>query len=464
MIYRAAGTSITFSLAFSTARLRGRGLEDQSLFQPAKSTTQQAGPLFPPEGLDYLRDLTRDVVEAARVKPGDKRGRSAANTTGATLIMPGGSYPAFWIRDFAMSLDSGFITVEEMRHHLTLTARCQNGPVPRHLNRGLRIPPFAIPDHINFDGGAVFYPGTYSANEDQGNGTYGILPPMDDHFEFIHIAHRLYQRTRQTAFLEESINGMSLLDRLLKAFDVPSTDPATDLVVTTAQERAVGFGFCDAIYFTGAILFPSLLRYRAAGQLIELCQAAGRKEGIDRFTGIRKNIAENLWRTFSEPARIDGWLMASTEIGRQPDVWGTLYALHLGALQDAVARRARMTIVKAVHNGTIALEGAVRHVPTDLDASPTTAWERAACAHHSYQNGAYWHTPTGWLLEVLAQEDKPLAGRIIEEYIEHLRKGDYRLGTKSRAPWECFGRNGQAAQNGVYMTSVTLPWAIVNKR
>lgn len=414
--------------------------------------------------LSFLRDLTRDVVEASRVKPGQKAAGSPTNTCGFTLIMPGGrgSYPAFWIRDFAMSLESGFITPEEMLNHLRLAARCQNGPVARKLQRGLVIPPFAIPDHINFDGGAVFYPGTYTPGDDQGNGAYGILPPVDDQYEFIHIAHCLFRATGKAEFLLEKINGMLLIDRLTAAFAAPPADAQTGLVVTDDAQRAVGFGFCDAVYFTGKMLFPSLLRYRAAGQLAELGQATRRAEPGGGYRQIQKRISDNLAPSFGEPARLGGWLMAATKVGRQPDVWGTLYALHLGALQGAAAERASETIVDAVRRKTIVFDGAVRHVPTDLDASPASAWEKTAgVAVNTYQNGAYWHTPTGWLIAVVRRRDPQLASELLSEYLQHLQQNDFRKGPGHEAPWECFGPKGYA-QNGVYMTSVTLPWAVLS--
>jgi hypothetical protein len=416
---------------------------------------------LPAEDLAFLRDLTRDVVQAARIKPGEKRGGSPANSTGCTLIMPGGNYPSYWIRDFAMALDSGFITEAEMWDHLKLAAQAQNGAEPRLLKNGLMVPPYAIPDHINFDGGAVFYPGTYSSGEDQGNGAFGFLPPVDDHYEFIHIAHRLWRRTGQAGFLRESIQGLSILERLRKAFAAPATDPATGLATTGDARRAVGFGFCDAIYFTGSLLFPSLLRHRAVGQLADLCRAAGQPGEAGQFTGLSQTIATHLAPVFGDGPRLGGWLMAATQVGRQADVWGTLYALHLGVLPGAEASRARQAVAKAFQAGTITLEAAVRHVPRDLDASPTTAWERAMCAHDTYQNGAYWHTPTGWLLEALAQVDTALARRLFDEYISHLKNGDFRKGGDHHAPWECFGAQGRAAQNAIYMTSVALPWSVI---
>src|SRR5437870_4121180 len=114
--------------------------------------------------MQFLKELTAAVVESSRVYPGQRVGESPVNTTGGTLIRPGGRecYPAYWIRDFAMSLESGCITEAEMLHHLRVVARSQNDDRERVLDHAI-IPAFSVPDHVNFDGGAVFFPGTMSA-------------------------------------------------------------------------------------------------------------------------------------------------------------------------------------------------------------------------------------------------------------------------------------------------------------
>jgi hypothetical protein len=78
----------------------------------SSAASTAASPAHP--DMDFLRGLTRDVVAASRVPPGQKSGGSPTNSCGFTLIMPGGrgSYPAYWVRDFAMSLQSGFVTAE----------------------------------------------------------------------------------------------------------------------------------------------------------------------------------------------------------------------------------------------------------------------------------------------------------------------------------------------------------------
>ena len=45
--------------------------------------------------------------------------------------------------------------------------------------------------------------------------------------------------------------------------------------------------------------------------------------------------------------------------------------------------------------------------------------------------------------------------------IAHLRAQDFRKAPGNGAPWEVFGRNGQARQNPVYMASVALPYSVL---
>src|SRR2546425_714023 len=113
--------------------------------------------MFDRESMTFLKELTEAVVESSRVRPGQSIGQSAANTTGGTLIRPGGRdcYPAFWVRDFAMSLESGCISAQEMVHHLNVLVKALNGATERHVGKSAVIPPRAVPDHINFDGSAV---------------------------------------------------------------------------------------------------------------------------------------------------------------------------------------------------------------------------------------------------------------------------------------------------------------------
>jgi hypothetical protein len=411
----------------------------------------------------FLRELAAATLESAKIRPGTARGGMGPNATGLTVISPGGNYPALWTRDFAMSLDCGLVSAAEIRAHLWLIAQCQNGEEERRLESGARIPPFAIVDHINLAGGAVFYPGTYSSGDDQGAPPWGPLPPIDDHFYFIHIAYALWRDTREATFLDETIGGLRLLDRLERAFHSPASDPVTGAAMTDRERRAVGFGFQDSVQLVGAMSFATLLRYRAARQMAELCRVGRRTAAAAGYVRTADTIAAHLVPVFGDPARRDGWLLAATEVGRQPDVWATLFALHLGVLPAAAATRARETVAAAVRapDHTVEYQGAVRHVPSDRYFRPDQCWEAGGTRANTYQSGAFWHTPTGWLIEALAVTDAKLAREVGERFIRHLRAEDFRRGGQRHAPWECFGLGLADAQNPIYLTSVTLPLAVL---
>jgi hypothetical protein len=437
----------------------------------AGAVTSQAAVAFfgrglPREDMVFLRDMTRDVVAASRVPPGSNGdGRWAlTNSCGFTLVTPGkDTYTAFWPRDFSMSLASGFITTEELRNHLLLICKAQNSTTELKLANGLHVPPWAIPDHINYDGRPSYYPGSYGSGQDQGTGACGRVPPIDDHYEFVHIAYTYWKTAGDTEIFGVEIKGVTVFERLEKAFACPTTAAESSLAETSEADRAVGFGFCDAETHTGRLLFASLLRYRAAGEMAELARVLGHRQRVAGYRRIQKTIRTNLVRTFGDSEGHDGWLRASTGLSHQPDVWGTLFALHIGVLDHARAAAARKMVADAVRKGTITFEGGVRHVPKDRDFSTTNAWERSLSAVNTYQNGAYWHTASGWLIEALWKADRRLALQVFGEMMAHLRAQDFRKGPGRGAPWECYGPNGQARQNAVYMASVALPYGLLRR-
>ena len=365
---------------------------------PLRAATEGVAAKKPwdPEDMKFLREIAVATVKAAHVAPGASRSGGGVNTTGIPLITPGGDYSAFWIRDYAMSLDCGLIRAEEMLPQLELIARCQSGSQRRTFSTGGILPPYSIPDHIRLDGPPIYYPGTMTADEKQGGGIWGPLPPTDDHFYFVHVAHVYWGETKDAAFLGKGVQGLTLLDRLIKAFHSPASDPKTGAVVTDPG-RAVGFGFQDTVYLLGAMAFATLLRWQAARQLADLCKAAGNRGAASQFEQIAATIAANLVPTFCDPAKVGGWLLAATKYCRQPDVWATLYALHLGILPRDAQQRARETVVEALRTGqekhVIEFQGGVRHVPTTFDYSEKSAWEGKDCGKGGYQNGAYLAHP-----------------------------------------------------------------------
>lgn len=397
-------------------------------------------PVISRDDLDYLRGLAKDTIKSATKK----------TSAGFDFVTPGGNYPSFWIRDFSMAAGCGLLAPRTILEHLNLAASLQNGSVERKLKSGGVLPPGAVADHVNFQGGAVFYPGTYSSGEDQGGEPWGTLPPADDHYELIHLAYCYSKRTYRTDFLRTD----DLFTRLKNALNCPTVDPSTGMFMTDFPRRAVGFGFCDGVHLTGQLLFPSLLRWRALGEMIDLAKALKDTSDVAHWKTERAKIKANIPKVFADK---DGWLIAATKVGRQPDVWGMAFGCHLGVLDHTYSRR----LANAYMEGTIALEGGVRQVPTNRNFSVDSAWEKTVGQRiNTYQNGAYWHTPTGWLASAIAKVDRNLARNLIADMVAHFRREDFRKG--GGGPWECFHPDGKHRQNPVYMASVTLPYEIIS--
>lgn len=131
---------------------------------PAIGQTFQTNRLLSEPDFEYLKELTKDVTESSRIYPGQKiSDEFGPNNTGGVLIRPGGRscYPAFWIRDYAMSLEVNFVLKEEQKHMLQLTAstQCDQTWI---TNSGSMVPVGAIADHIRIDDSKpIYYPGTY---------------------------------------------------------------------------------------------------------------------------------------------------------------------------------------------------------------------------------------------------------------------------------------------------------------
>ena len=402
-----------------------------------------------------MKELTREVIDSSRIRPGQIiPGRTGPNNTGGTLIRPGGRacYPAFWIRDYAMSLETGFITSEEQEHMLLLTASTQCDQ-PWITGGGSLVPAGSIADHIRIeDGLPVFFPGTLEFS-DQGNRTFGMVPPYDDQFFFIHMAWYYVKSTGQKEIMEKNIKGKSLASRLTDAFFLPPSRPGNSIVYTTDEFRGVDFGFRDVITMTGDLCMTSILKYRAASELSELFSLTGDTCSSSVFAEIAGKLKRAIPEVFQD-AR--GMLKASTGKSSQPDVWSTGLAIWLHILEGESLDKASRFLAKACKNGYLSAAGNIRHVLTTDDFSRGSAWEFSLAAPGTYQNGAYWGTATGWICYAISLTDPALASKLATEYVDDLRKNDFRKGGSAGAPYECFHPSG-FRQNPVYMTTVACP-------
>jgi hypothetical protein len=399
--------------------------------------------------------LATATLKTCGVAPGAIVG-DKTNTLGFRAITPGG-YPAIWVLDFTMNFSSGLIAREDGLRHFQLILEKQNGPEPRDLGRQVVIPAHAIPDHINVDGAPVFFPGTYDPLAHM-NGDWGFRPPSNNQFEVILLAHMLARSGDAKALLSREVGGRTVYERLKLAFAVPEIDPATQLVRTTAARRSVGFIFYDAIEMTGDLLMASLIRYRAALHLAWLATKMDQPEDAEHYADIAQQIRSHILPVFADTdGTHGGWLKASNGISGQSDVWGSIYAIYIGAVEGEARAALLRTITAALAKpGEIEFEGALRHVPLSGDFSPTTMWEKARPQKNRYMNGAYWHVPVGWLLAILQPEYPELTQTIKRNWLGHLRAQQGKV-------WECIGWDGQANKNPSFGTSIALPLGVLSR-
>ena len=431
------------------------------LLMPCALVQGQHKNILDTNDLTFLEEMVKDVMEASRIYPGQKISKDfGPNQTEGILIRPGGrtSYPAFWIRDYAMSIETGYVSEKEQKHMLELTASTQSDSLI-WTKWGTSIPKGSIADHIRIDDGKpIYFPGTYSF-ENQGEKKWGMQPPFCDQFFFIQMAYFYVKSFSKTIQLTNEIKGVKLIDRLEMAYQMPPSDTRSHLVQVDETNRGVDFGFRDAIYITGKLCYASLLKYQAAKQMAYLFTKMGNKSKALRYQQEANILKISIKGTFID-AR--GMLRASTGISAQADVWATSLAIHLGVLTGQSRLKAAQYLRDSYLRGELSQKGNVRHIIKSDDFSSTTAWEKSVVPINTYQNGAYWGTPVAWVCQAIAFVDLPSAQKLAKEFIQELREGDFRKGDTFGSPWECF--NDKLTQNPVYLTSVAVPLIIFKKK
>ena len=362
------------------------------------------------------------------------------------LLLPSGDekYFAFWVRDAAMMIESGLVGREQIRLCIEITAQNgQNGEKTLFLQNGLIVPPFAVCDHINYNGKPVYFPGTYSDGADQGSGKWGTYPPFCDNFYFIiMVFHYLKQGGNRDILLSDQA-GFSLEVRLKKAYACYNTDPATGLLQSDGDCHTVDWGFRDSVKMSGKVLFASLLKYRAAQ-----CMAEIFPQEKSFYAAEADKLSANILECFYDEN--SGLLFSSTGPERQHDVFGTAYAVFLEVLRE---KKTYEKLAECYKNGTAGHDGYIRQILTAEDWSATTAWAHCSEPYNTYQNGGYWATPLGWYIYAAGLADRAFADRLADEFLGHTEKF-----ADAGAPFEFIGRENTEWSGCRYGTSGVLPY------
>lgn len=357
------------------------------------------------EAVTWLESESHRLIRASK--------RMMMDGTAAFPPQVGIGYEAFWLRDFAYTLEGSIDSYSEKE----LQEAC------KFFIRSIRADGAGV-DCVTFDGRPIYKPGL---------GTMGANPVADGSQFTIAVAWHTYKKTKDLEFLEE------IIDDLVKTMKAVPRNPETELVhIKDGDWDRCPYGFTDTVRMQGDVLFCSLLYVEAGRRLSVLLNAIDRKDEAAgwklKADAMTKSIREVFWDSKT------GLFRAATVRCREHHIWGSAFAVYLG-VADA---NQSMKIAKYFRDNysQIVQEGQIRHLPGGV------YWETCVADQDTYQNGAYWATPTGWFVYTLDLVDSKLANQTIINLVTSFKE-------KGACEW-VFGEKHRLPN---YLASASLPLA-----
>lgn len=331
------------------------------------------------QAVSWLEQEAHRIIRASR--------REMQDGTAAFPPQVGLGYEAFWLRDYEYTLEGSIASYSDKE----LNNAC------RLFVRSMRADGAGV-DCVKFNGTPIYKPGF---------GTMGANPVADGSQFTVGVAWHTWQRTKDAKLLGE------ILDPLVRTMNAVPRAPETGLVFIKpgADWDRCPYGFTDTVRKEGEVLFCSLLYVQACRQLGDLLAAGAREPQAREWHEESTRVAASIRRVFWDEGV--GLFRAATVTCREPDIWGSAFAVHLGvastAQSEAIARYFKTDYQEIVQHGQI------RHLPGGV------YWEQAR-ARDEYQNGAYWATPVGWFVYALDLADPDLADRTVLEMVAHFKE------------------------------------------
>jgi hypothetical protein len=374
----------------------------------------------------WARAKCEEVVRTCRITAVD----------GTTLFTPDGvgHYGAMWTRDFAYLVEHGgeFLEQAEVRAAIEVLVSGQRADG-------------AIPDRVNAHLVPIYFPGAVKGAINAGEaltmlqkkdplalrGPMGIGPALDNPMFMVSLVYHYHRLFRDGEFVQAA------LPALRRGLDwVPRN---RGLVFNDPQRPSCTYGFQDNVAKGGHDLFCSLLYVVACRQMAEMAPS---EEAYWR--GLASSAEQNLVLLWDDER---GAYLAANEICRQVDVWGNAFAV--ARKIGAVARRERVAHYLADHYDSFVFAGQVRHLPEPEQ------WERMfkPIGAGTYQNGGYWGTPSGWLIEALHSVDRTLSERTLEQLLNAYRENGV---------LEWISPQGKRGPD-MYVATIVNAWSLANQ-
>ena len=353
-----------------------------------------AGPATLSEAVSWLENESHRLIRSSK--------RTMKNGTAAFPPQVGIGYEAFWLRDFAYTLEGSIESYSEKE----LRQAC------RIFIRSIRADGAGV-DCVAFDGRPIYKPGF---------GTMGANPVADGSQFTIAVAWHTYRKTKDSKFLEEIIND------LVRTMNAVPRNPKTGLVHIKEDEwDRCPYGFTDTVRMQGDVLFCSLLYVEAGRRLSDLLIVVGREADATKWKNQADAVAESIREVFWDSQT--GLFRAASIRCKEHHIWGSAFAVYLGVADEgqskAIAGYFRENYSQIVQKGQI------RHLPGGV------YWEKCVAAQDTYQNGAFWATPTGWFVYTLDLVDPELADQTVIDMVTDFKENgacEWLFGEKHRLP------------------------------
>jgi len=335
---------------------------------------------------------------------------------GTAVWSPDGSdhYQNFWVRDFAYMVEGfpdGFDAGEVRRAFEYLIAR--------------QRPDGVMPDRVDIRTGEGIYT------------VYGPRPPMDNPQFMVKLAWEHFRMTGEPSLF------VTYRDRLIRGMRTLRRSPNSALLYVPPRTPHSTYGSLDIVHLSGEVLFCSLLYYEAAQYLSQLHEKIGMYPEARQWSREARGIAQDLPRLWNDHI---GLFNAASVDCKQPEIWGSAFAVYLGITTPEQTRRISEFLVTNYHG--MSKRGQVRHLPAGAH------WEKLFYPEPpgQYQNGAFWAAPVGWVAYALAKTSPPHALRLFHDMVEDFRRNDV---------YECI--NDDYANYRHYGESPTLPLAGIRR-
>jgi hypothetical protein len=347
---------------------------------------------------------------------------------GRLVNTPDGSaqYQGCWMRDFTMLCESGhpMIDAEYMKRGLDLM----------FANQG---PNGEIPDWVPYDSKKhVIY------------ALFNKHPFLDNPLWLVRLMCLYLEKSDNVNYFirneDKLFSGLRSMNLLNPQHFAVNIDPGS---------HQDDWGFTDCIMKTGTVLFSSLLKLDAIRSLATIYGLMDEPEKYQRYYDMIPKIISELEILFDPDQNL---YYAASGYGHQIDIWGNAFAVYLGLLSSdrtqAVAHALYKNRERFVWNGQI------RHLfkgeywdhflpgAESLGRSPNT-----------YQNGAYWGTPTGWMA-VAFEKAQPGTGK---QLMQNLFEDYQQFGINECVypqRWR-FGKRYQKCPH--YVASLALPFRLL---